>query len=317
MLKSFGFKTEEEYLMDKEKVLELVRNKNENDICDFKCRYYHENKKYDLIKDIASFANCTISLDKYIIFNIDDDTRNIGQMDENTIPDISEINSLLREYVEPHLLIELNKFTSQESWIAYLKISANNMDKPYVIKKDFIRESKTFLAQGQVYIRRNATNHKANRHDLDEIYESREKCEIKLYDEKITVKEVCINNLKTIFYTLRFIIKNDSKYNFLLQAAVVQFSSQAHSFIAKGKYIEDEKQFFSTSLNDIKTVPFSVLANTTTQKTLYFSVSEQGTNRLKENLSKEQPHTIKLTTTDTNGKTIQTDKIPCIIQYDC
>lgn len=303
--------------MDKERVLELIRAKNENDICDFKCKYYEKSKKYDLIKDIVSFANCTALLDKYIIFNVYNDTYEIGQMDETTIPDISEINSLLREYVEPHIFIELNKFITQGSCIAYLKISANNMDKPYVIKKNFSRGGKSLLLQGQVYIRRNANNYMANRHDLDEIYETREKCEIKLYNTKITVREICINKSKNIFYTLRFIIKNNSKYNYLLQATKVQFSSQVYSFIAIGKYIEDENHFFSTSLNDIETVPFSILTNTTVQKTLYFSVSEDATEQLKKNLSDGQTCNIKLCATDTNGKKIQTDKITCIIQYDC
>ena len=303
-------------MLDNERVLELIKDKDENDICDFKSIYYDEHKKHDLIKDIISFANCTTSiLDKYIIFNIDDLTREIGHMDKSTLPDISEICSLLHEYIEPHLIIEFNGFLHQKKYIAYLKISANNLNKPYVIKKDFIRNGKNLLSQGQVYVRRNASNNKANRHDLDEIYESREKHEIKLHSNEIIAREITINNSKSLFYTLRFLISNNSKFNYLIKEASIKISSQTNAFTINAKYIEDEKNIFKTPPVDMETVPFSIPPNTTIQKTLYCSVSEELTNRIKKSLIGNHSYSIKILATFTSGKVIQTDSTPCAIQY--
>lgn len=47
-----------------EYISSLIQNKQENEFVDFKQFYYHENKKYDLIKDIVSFSNEVTSVDK-------------------------------------------------------------------------------------------------------------------------------------------------------------------------------------------------------------------------------------------------------------
>lgn len=153
---------------DKERIWELINDKIENDICDFKLKYYDDNKKYEIIKDITSFANSPLPLDKYIIFNVDNETRELGMLNKDTIPDVSEINNILREYCEPHIQIELNGFENDGKYIAYIKIKACNVDRPYIIKKDYSRNGKIYLSQGHIYIRRNANNYKANRHDLIE-----------------------------------------------------------------------------------------------------------------------------------------------------
>ena len=43
--------TTEEYIST------LIQNQQENEFVDFKQYYYHDDKKYDLIKDIVSFSN--------------------------------------------------------------------------------------------------------------------------------------------------------------------------------------------------------------------------------------------------------------------
>lgn len=88
---------------DKERIWELINDKIENDICDFKLKYYDDNKKYEIIKDITSFANSPLPLDKYIIFNVDNETRELGMLNKDTIPDVSEINNILRENIANHI----------------------------------------------------------------------------------------------------------------------------------------------------------------------------------------------------------------------
>lgn len=71
----------------KKTILALIESGKEGDTVDFKRQFYHDAKKSDLIKDILSFANASSLEDKYIIFGVSDDTRNIVGISENSIPD--------------------------------------------------------------------------------------------------------------------------------------------------------------------------------------------------------------------------------------
>lgn len=42
---------------DAEHIVELIEAHRETDYVDYKEKYYDDEKKYDLIKDIAAFAN--------------------------------------------------------------------------------------------------------------------------------------------------------------------------------------------------------------------------------------------------------------------
>ena len=42
---------------DKERIWELINDKIENDICDFKLKYYDDNKKYEIINCIEISIN--------------------------------------------------------------------------------------------------------------------------------------------------------------------------------------------------------------------------------------------------------------------
>ena len=56
---------------DAEHIVELIEAHRETDYVDYKEKYYDDEKKYDLIKDIAAFANNYSSPnDKYIVFGI-------------------------------------------------------------------------------------------------------------------------------------------------------------------------------------------------------------------------------------------------------
>lgn len=300
---------------DKERVLELINGKVENDLCDFKLEYYSSHKKYEVIKDILSFANSPISGDKYIIFNVDNDTRETGSLNKSSIPDVSEIDSLLREYCEPYIQIELNGFYNNRKYIAYIKIKSSNTDKPYIIKKDYHKGGKIYLSQGQIYIRRNSNNYKANRRDLDEIYESREKRKISLVDDKIVVAEIMINKVKYTLHYLRFVLENKSKFNFSICKSEIEIHFEKNGFNLYGKYIEDLNTIFSQPLNDIGQVPFQIDANAVVQKTLYFSVTEQCTKLLQKMKQDENELFIKIRMIDISGKKVETELIKCELEY--
>lgn len=57
--------------MNEKEIIDLIVAHDENDQVDFKKEYYSKEKKYDLIKDIVSFANNTKPKDKYIVFGVE------------------------------------------------------------------------------------------------------------------------------------------------------------------------------------------------------------------------------------------------------
>lgn len=150
----------------------LLATKQESDVFDIKLKYYEEDKKSSLIKDIVSFANCKELGDKFIIFGVEDKTFKIKGM-SGELPDISEIQSLLNPYIEPSIKIELGSQIVEGKEIKYIKIK-NCINKPYVIKKPYSKNGKTELREGEIYIRKNATNSIATRNDLIQMFMERE-----------------------------------------------------------------------------------------------------------------------------------------------
>lgn len=89
--------TTEEYISS------LIQTRQENEFVDFKQFYYHDDKKYDLIRDIVSFSNESTSVEKYIVFGVINGTWEVEGINLSTIPDVSVINDLLHMYVEPFI----------------------------------------------------------------------------------------------------------------------------------------------------------------------------------------------------------------------
>ena len=67
--------------IDKANIIAYINKQTENENFDVKRCYYHEKKKYDLIKDVLAFANSSSAGDKYIVFNIDNrsEERRVGK----------------------------------------------------------------------------------------------------------------------------------------------------------------------------------------------------------------------------------------------
>ena len=120
-----------------EYISSLIQNKQENEFVDFKQFYYHEDKKYDLIKDIVSFSNEVTSVDKYIVFGIINGSWEPAGIDLSTMPDVSVINDLLHTYVEPFIYVEIGQMKYNGKDLGYIKIPVDRADRPYVIKKEY------------------------------------------------------------------------------------------------------------------------------------------------------------------------------------
>lgn len=168
----------------------LLATKQESDVFDIKLKYYEEDKKSSLIKDIVSFANCKEHGDKFIIFGVEDKTFKIKGM-SGELPDISEIQSLLNSYIEPSIKIELGSQIVEGKEIKYIKIK-NCINKPYIIKKPYSKNGKTELRDGEIYIRKNATNSIATRNDLIQMFAEKEKFSIAINESAILSRAILL-----------------------------------------------------------------------------------------------------------------------------
>lgn len=301
-------------MVDKDKVIELIERGQETDFCDFKREFYHTAKKADMIKDILSFANSTMCGDKYIIFNVDDETRQLCNMKIDSLPDVSEINGLLREYCEPYIGIELCCFSYKETNVAYIKIPADYSDKPYMVKKDYAREGRTLLQQGQVFVRRNSDNYKANRRDLDEIYESREKRSIQVCKGEIEEREFVINNQVKKLFLLTVLFENNAKDNFLIEEIKVIFKCFGHCFSACVQDIIDIDSQRIAKNDIISNIPFSVEPYTTIQKNLRFGLSSACIEKIQEYNLRESEVIVGIELHDVKKRKICSQEKKCTIK---
>lgn len=220
-------------LKDKSKIIEYINKKIETNVFDVKQSYYHSRKKFDLIKDVVAFANSSSVDDKYIVFNIDNTTFELCNMDITLLPDVSEIENLLNEYCEPKIDIELNKFNYNGGQIAYLKVCSSNLDFPYMIKKNFELDGRIKLNQGQIYIRHGATNSIANRSDLDMLINMRISRVIKIESQSIEQKQIVVDNRAVLMYSSSFIFRNSANTNYLIKSAKINLKTPENIFLSK------------------------------------------------------------------------------------
>lgn len=268
--------------IDEVNVVAYIKKKTENENFDVKRCYYHEKKKYDLIKDVLAFANSSSMGDKYIVFNIDNDTFQLCEMDMSTLPDISDINTLLREYCEPTINVELNKFNYKDGEVAYLKICKNNLDFPYMLKKDYMIDGKVRLHQGQIYIRRGATNFIANRADIDMLVDMRVSRILRIEVQSLEKKQIIVDKQIKSMYSSQFIFTNAAKTNVLVKNAYIKLETLKCVFSIDVSFISSLNTQSFNSQNLLPIALFDISSNTTIQKNIYFTISQECINILKQ-----------------------------------
>lgn len=196
-----------------EYISSLIQNKQENEFVDFKQFYYHEDKKYDLIKDIVSFSNEVTSVDKYIVFGIINGSWEPAGINLSTMPDVSVINDLLHTYVEPFIYVEIGQMKYNGKDLGYIKIPVDRADRPYVIKKEYSKHGKTYLRYGEIYVRKGANNFIATRRDLDHIYRNNGAFLISVFDSTVDIGFVQIRNERKLFIQVRTILANNTSHS--------------------------------------------------------------------------------------------------------
>ncbi len=149
-------------------VTALIQNRAETLLVDYKRDFYEKLHASDFSKDIAAFANLLSEQDRYIIFGVEDKTRQVVGIDPQTYISVDTLDAYINETIEPFIHIESELFEYDGKLLAYIKIAADNTDQPYVIKQSCGKNSST--EAGDIYIRKGTCNLKACRMDLDAMY---------------------------------------------------------------------------------------------------------------------------------------------------
>ena len=270
-------------------IIDLIVAHDENDQVDFKREYYSKEKKYDLVKDIVSFANNTKPRDKYIVFGVENSSWTPTGISLSTLPDISEINDLLHMYVEPFIDVELGYFDYEGVIIGYIRIPHSELNRPYVISKEYNKNKVTSLRKGEIYIRKGASNFICERTDLDDIYNNRGTLDIIFHTPKITISNIRITNNAQLMGQVRFVLQNNTPKTITFDNVSVYIHCGSNLIEHKVDFIDDHKNVFYKDPNSLSNTPIHLSSGDCIQKTAYFAISES----VALNLSKKDTASMK------------------------
>ncbi len=295
-----------------QKLIYLIENQIESEFVDFKQEFYHKEATQDLIKDVISFANASSNEEKYIIFGIADNYE-MFDIDYETVRDISEINQILKEYCEPFINIEIYRFTYKCKELLALIISGN-VDRPYLIKKDYKKNGSFMLREGDIYIRHGATNFKANRNDLDCIYANRENIMFTVKDNSIRFINLRHGHKKEQVCCIQILIDNNSDKSIIVHKGNINWQYYNTSTRSKIIYIEDQEDCYIKELISIDVKPFQIQARSQYQKLLFVKISDEMIEIIK-NKEKEKLK-ISIILTDALSREIKFDTIIDFIKFE-
>ena len=286
--------------MKMKKIIGLIENRKETEIVDFKLRFYAKECKFDLIKDMVSFANSCIEEDKYIIFGYDNKNNIFNNVDYDIIEDISNYVQLLNEYVEPFLDFTIDKFNYNNTDMAYICIKKTNLNRPYMIKKEFSKKGTIFLRRGEIYIRKNANNFIASRADLDVIYEARR--QIKINPANVFYKVTLKNGIeRKNLWCLKIGLINNTNLNLSINSGKLLIKTKTSNVAVDILYIENYSESYSSSIKKVEDVPCIISSFTQLSKALVFEMSEKFEQIIAYNLRLNDNPNIQVVLTDLDG----------------
>ena len=120
----------------KEKIIDLINNKKESEICDFKREWYSNNE--DLIKDIICFANTVHNEDCYLVLGVEDKYKNIvGVENDSKRMSQAEVIDILQSlsFAEAVPSVSVNSFVIEEHTIDVITIENLQKTPVYLTKK--------------------------------------------------------------------------------------------------------------------------------------------------------------------------------------
>ena len=179
--------------MDKEIILKHIQNAKENSCVDFKREFYLSLKQSDLAKDVSAFANLLNNEDKYIIFGVDDENREVVGIEPESFVKQDDVDSYLESKIEPFPEVTCGLIKTEDGKnIGYIKVSSKNLNPPYVIKEVCGKGSR--IEKGDIFIRKGTCNKKALRADIDEMYMQNGELMIRIHDDITVVKPIRVEN---------------------------------------------------------------------------------------------------------------------------
>lgn len=282
------------------KIIDLIEKRKETEVVDFKLRFYSKECKFDLIKDMVSFANSCIEEDKYIIFGFDNKNNIFNNVDYDIIEDISNYVQLLNEYVEPFLDFTVDKFNYNNTNMACICIKKTNINRPYMIKKEFSKKGTVFLRRGEIYIRKNANNFIASRADLDAIYEARK--QIKINPENMFYKVVLKNGIeRKSLWGLKIGLINNTNLNLSINGGKLLIKTKTSTVVVDILYIENFCETYNSSIKKVEDAPCIISSFTQLSKALVFELSEKFEQIITHNLKLNDNPNIQIVLTDLDG----------------
>lgn len=288
-------------------IINLILSQDENDQVDFKKEYYFKEKKYDLIKDIVSFANNIKPKDKYIVFGVENSTWNVLGIDRASLPDISEINNLLHTYVEPFIDVELGYLDYQGVTIGFIRIPHHDLNRPYVISKEYNKNKGVFLRKGEIYIRKSATNFIAERSDLDCIYHNKGTLDINLYTKELSFSNIRINGNSYLTGQVRCIIQNNTPKTIVIDSIHIFVHCGSNLIEHTVDFIDDQKNVFIKMPESLSQIPMQISSGDSLQKTVYFEISEIAAINLNKKANELSDVSVSIEIGDVLKRTYQND----------
>lgn len=288
-------------------IINLIISQDENDQVDFKKEYYSKEKKYDLIKDIVSFANNIKPKDNYIVFGVENSTWNVLGIDRASLPDISEINNLLHSYVEPFIDVELGYFDYQGVTIGFIRIPHHDLNRPYVISKEYNKNKGVFLRKGEIYTRKGATNFIAERSDLDCIYHNKGTLDINLYTKELSFSNIRINGNSYLTGQVRCIIQNNTPKTIVIDSIHIFVHCGSNLIEHTVDFIDDQKSVFIKMPESLSQIPMQISSGDSLQKTVYFEISEIAAINLNKKANELSDVSVSIEIGDVLKRTYQND----------
>lgn len=288
-------------------IINLIISQDENDQVDFKKEYYSKEKKYDLIKDIVSFANNIKPKDKYIVFGVENSTWNVLGIDRASLPDISEINNLLHSYVEPFIDVELGYLDYQGVTIGFIRIPHHDLNRPYVISKEYNKNKGVFLRKGEIYTRKGATNFIAERSDLDCIYHNKGTLDINLYTKELSISNIRINGNSYLTGQVRCIIQNNTPKTIVIDSIHIFVHCGSNLIEHTVDFIDDQKSVFIKMPESLSQIPMQISSGDSLQKTVYFEISEIAAINLNKKANELSDVSVSIEIGDVLKRTYQND----------
>lgn len=148
----------------------IIEFENEHSGLDFKSVQYDKEKHAAFLKDIIALANAEVEGVRVIIIGIKhkpNGNREVVPIREGEFVDQATYQQLVRENVEPELMITYDPYEYKEKLIGIIRIF-DCSKRPYMLKKDF-----SPLKKGDCFIRKGSHQVRALRADFDMFYESR------------------------------------------------------------------------------------------------------------------------------------------------